>query len=446
MLQPRRPKEKVKLAPHEPHVVDVPVSIGGSLKRSGLSTPNASQYAANYNSNNAGLATLERMTPPPTTLSESSALSTPKTKLRLSLFGIEGTNTPDKEDSQTALIEQMSDDQLFRELIAHTAAEYQLDVPLCCECAPLYYTRLQLDLEDAEVEIAEMERQLLLFPSTDALELRSAQFEAEIQQLQKAFEQLETDFDELVIRNGQVMEQSEVYEARTLDLQSLKDDYWSRYSRFKHEDMCQRDLHGTVTARLADREKQLEWLRKCCGLNDIFNIAFTGHYATINGLRLGLRSPTLKSAVDWDEVSAAFGFLLLLFGKLGTALSHNWQAGSYRIRLDGSFSGLYRPNGEAFNLFLDKESWSLLRFRDQSAFDRGFEAFVLCVIEVSSIIYKRDPEFHLPYPLKSQPLSIGGQEMISSRSYPEKWTHLAKLLASDIKTILKWLVSHGLVK
>jgi beclin 1 len=350
--------------------------------------------------------------------------------------------------------ESMSDEQLFRELLAHTIAEFELELPLCCECAQAYMNRILIQLEDTEKDILSMEAFLESFPSEDKLKQHFDDHDNSMVLLDREFDCLQKDFDRLLIRSAQQQQQIMRYDQRTEELRDLKEDFWHRYAQFRYEDTCQRDLHGTVKARLDHKTRHLEMLRTSCGLNDFFSISFQGHFATINGLRLGLKSPSLKSTVDWDEISAAFGYLAFLVVKIGTALGHIWTQARFRVRVDGSFSTVIEHNqkgssagGSVLNLHLDKESsWTLLRFRDLSSFDRGFEGFLRSIIDISSLISARDSEFMLPYPLTSDPLTIGGSPLASSRANPEAWTHLAKQLSIDIKTILQWMVSAGIVR
>jgi hypothetical protein len=447
-LQPRRPQMRCKLAPHEPHIVEPHLPINGSTKRVTHSSSSSSSASSGNGQTSSGS---QKLVLSPSGLNQSGTIandSNPNLSTNFkssgTFFGLGGSI----HEGEDEISENLSDEQLFRELLAHSIAEYELDLPLCCECAPAYFSNLQLQVEDVDREILDMETFLASFPTPYRVLTNLSQYNSEMEQLQQEYDKLVVDFDQILLKSGQQQQAIETCDIRDMELQVLKDDYWKRYCRFKHEDMCQQDVYGTVKARLMDKTKYLEMLRTSCGLNDAFNISFSGHYALINGLRLGLKSPTLKSTVDWDEISAAFGFLSFLFVKLGTALSHNWQTAKYRIRSDGSFSTVIQPKeGVVHNLFVDKESsWSLLRFRDQNSFDKAFEVFVRCFDEVSSPIFKREPQFKMPFPITLDPLSMGGLPVVTSRNNPEQWTHFAKQLAINIKTVLKWLVAQGNVK
>lgn len=446
-LQPRRPKTRLKLTPHEPLAVEHGPPPNGSIRRATLS--NGQQVPAS--GTRSGSHKLSTVTATATKHLQSSpsnpGISTPspgseKFSKAAAFFGEELPKMDAALDG--------SNDFLFRELLGHTIAEYSMDLPLCCECAPLYYANLQLELEDVDSELAEMQTLIASFPSSKELSTRVETVDAEMTSMRTNLDQLQLEYDVLLLKASQQAIEIEKSDSRTTELQQLKDDFWNRYMRYKHEDLCLQDWRGTVVARLTEKTNYLERLRTSCGLNEVFHISYHGHYATINGLRLGLRSPTLKSAVDWDEISASFGFLAFLLTKLGTAIGHTWATARIRPRLDGSFTHMYLPKDDSQHpLFVDKEGgWSLFRFRDQSAFDKAFETFCQCFGEVATLAKRRDPEFYLPFAVisTSSATTIGGQPICPSRSDPEKWTHQVKQIAINIKTLLKWLVHQGNVK
>lgn len=451
-LQPRRPKTRHKLSPHEPLSVDHAPPSNGTLRRfSNVPAPAPSVSSGRTGSQKLSTAAnMKSQITAPQPRSPGPSVGSEKIRRSPSFFEDESLS----KDSDEASKNETSDDFLFRELVAHTVAEYDVELPLCCECAPLYYSHLQLSLEDVDEQIEELENFISTFPTTEELERLSIGFEKDIKEVTTQLKELETEYDRLVIESALQQKEANLCEKRTLQLQRLKDDYWNRYTRYKHEHVWLQDWRGTVQARLSQKTKYLERLRTSCGLNEVFHISYEGHYATINGLRLGLRSPTLKSSVDWDEISAAFGFLAFLLIKLGTAIGHNWKKSKmWCPRLDGSFTSMFSPSDTSNHLplFVDKEgSWALLRFRDQSSFDKGFEAFLKCFFEVSSHAFQRDPTFGLPYPVtideSSKSLHVGGKPIVSSRSDPEQWTKMVKKVAINIKSLLKWLVHAGNVK
>lgn len=449
-LQPRRPKTRLKLTPHEPLPVDHGPPPNGSIRRaSNVNGPQPPTSTARSGSQKlatgsvANYKTSSNLSHSPSNPTiPSSGPGSEKINRSPAFFDNEETPKPDSMD--------YSNEFTLRELIGHTVAEYSMDLPLCCECAPLYYTSLQLELEDVDSELNEMQKFLSSFPTSEELSARVDTLDAEMTSINAHLDRLQLEYDVLLLRASQQEAEIEKCDARTLELQQLKDDFWTRYMRFKHEDLCQQEWKGTVMARLSEQTTYLERLRTSCGLNEVFHISYNGHYATINGLRLGLRSPTLKSNVDWDEVSASFGFLAFLLTKLGTAIGHNWKTARIAPRLDGSFTFIYlAKERSSLPLYVDKEgSWALFRFRDQNSFDRGFEMFVQAFLDVATYAYRRDDSFYLPYSVvsTSSATTIAGHPICSSRSDPEKWTHQVKQLAINIKTLLKWLTRLGNVK
>lgn len=450
-LQPRRPKTRLKLAPHEPLPVDHGPPPNGSIRRTALNNgqqvPASTARSGSHKLTTSTAANQKNPQNFPNSPSNSGTASPGPGSEKLnklpSFFDGEDTTKPDATNDS-------SNEFLLRELIGHTVAEYSMDLPLCCECAPIYYSNLQLELEDVDSELQEMQNFFGAFPSSEELSARVATLDAEMTSINAHLDRLQLEYDVLILKTSQQESELEKVDSRTCELQKLRDDYWNRYMRFKHENSCLQDWRGTVSARLMEKTNYLERLRTSCGLNEVFHITYNGHYATINGLRLGLRSPTRKSAVDWDEVSASFGFLAFLLIKLGTAIGHTWKTARICPRLDGSFTNMYIPKDETHHpLYVDKEgSWSLLRFRDQASFDKAFEAFLQCFQDVASHAYQRDPDFYLPFAVvtTNAATTIAGYPICPSRSDPEKWTHQVKQVAINIKTLLKWLIHQGNVK
>ena len=74
------------------------------------------------------------------------------------------------------------------------------------------------------------------------------------------------------------------------------------------------DAAAAATARQVEVTKaQLIALKKTNVYDDTFHISHDGHFGTINGFRLG-RLPSMP--VDWQEVNAALGQVVLLLHTL----------------------------------------------------------------------------------------------------------------------------------
>lgn len=74
-------------------------------------------------------------------------------------------------------------------------------------------------------------------------------------------------------------------------------------------------------------------------LNDCFNIWHSGQFATMNGLRIG-RHPS--NQVDWNEINAALGDVLLLLATVGFNFSRYvlLPMGNYSKLRSGAFAHL----------------------------------------------------------------------------------------------------------
>lgn len=220
-LQPRRPKTRTKLPPHEPHSWESNALINSSAKRPTPTPTNPSQIPTQNAASGSQKLPLSDSPLPNATDSPTSTSQKMTNHAVSSLFGLSSSLTEEEDAS-----ENFTDEQLFRELVAHTVAEYDLELPLCCECAPSFYANLQLQYEDMDREIEEMEKILTSLPVESQLAEETEKLNVEIQDLQSKFTDLASEFDRMVVETALKQEAVEKCEIWATELTSLKEDYW----------------------------------------------------------------------------------------------------------------------------------------------------------------------------------------------------------------------------
>ena len=80
------------------------------------------------------------------------------------------------------------------------------------------------------------------------------------------------------------------------------------------------DEHRSLECKLRYTQNQLERVKKRNAYTATFSIWHSGHFATINGFRLG-RLPS--EPVEWEEVNAAYGHTAFLLVSLAKAIGMN---------------------------------------------------------------------------------------------------------------------------
>ena len=124
--------------------------------------------------------------------------------------------------------------------------------------------------------------------------------------------------------------------------------------------------------------------------NDVFHISAEGHFATINGLRLG-RLPTCQ--VDWNEINAALGHCVLLLDVLATRLKYKYK--KYNLIPFGSTSKV--------EIIADKSILELygpvefVRVMRKTRFNKALVGILTCLSELCQELYSRFGDASIPY-------------------------------------------------
>lgn len=128
--------------------------------------------------------------------------------------------------------------------------------------------------------------------------------------------------------------------------------------------------------------------------DDAFHISHDGHFATINGFRLG-RLPA--QPVEWAETSAALGQVLLLLATMARHTGYKFQ--KYRLMPMGSYSKMARLDDLSTTYELYGSNDLILgRLFWYRRFDTALVWLLACVHEFGEYAHACDQKFALKYP------------------------------------------------
>jgi beclin 1 len=249
--------------------------------------------------------------------------------------------------------------------------------------------------------------------------------------------------------------------------------------------------------------KLLDLFMQWNAITDCFHISVLGAFGTINGLRLGLESPSLEPLVEpiitsptpapetrrffsftgpattdsssqhqsssrsppirvpWTEINAALGQVALLLSTLAK-IPHCGIVYRHQIITQGSTSkiGMRRNgsyitnhsnnsnNGNAalsvYNLHHD-DSFQLFGRRN---FNTALECLCECVMDAAEAVQKRDRTISLPHAIeriKGGDLTIGGLlvSFPTVQQDPTEWTRAMKYLLTNVKHIMTFRLFLG---
>lgn len=128
--------------------------------------------------------------------------------------------------------------------------------------------------------------------------------------------------------------------------------------------------------------------------DDAFHISHDGHFATINGFRLG-RLPS--QPVEWAETSAALGQVLLLLATMARHTGYKFQ--KYRLMPMGSYSKMARLDDLSTTYELYGSNDLILgRLFWYRRFDTALVWLLACIHEFGEYAHSCDQKFTLKYP------------------------------------------------
>jgi len=135
--------------------------------------------------------------------------------------------------------------------------------------------------------------------------------------------------------------------------------------------------------------------------------------------------------VEWTEINAAFGDILLLLATVEFDFSR------YILLPMGSHSKLRSVDDHRVQYYLyTDDSFSLLPKRN---FNQAIFALLTCAKELGSFVEIQDPALCYPYFVQNDKInSLSGMHTNNE----EKWTKAMKFLLTDLKWAVAWVAKH----
>ncbi|MCL4131912.1 UNVERIFIED_CONTAM: hypothetical protein GTU68_009380, partial [Idotea baltica] len=269
--------------------------------------------------------------------------------------------------------------QIATSLFDLLSATSDVDHPLCEDCTDFLLSALDESLSRTERQSAVYEPLFAQGHEADSgrevchgLEAELEGLRAEEARIVRQLGQLEEE------RAGAQMVLDRCKEERR-QLEEESTSYWREFCRYRCRVTGLEDENRSVKSRTSHLQHQLDSLRKTNVFNATFAIWYSGHFATINGLRLG-RLPT--APVAWPEINAAWGQTALLLAALARKV--NLSFSRYRVVPHGSTSYIEQVIGE--NKEIPLYGSAGLRFLRDNKFDAGMAAFVECAAEFQTFV------------------------------------------------------------
>ena len=263
-----------------------------------------------------------------------------------------------------------------------------IDHPLCEECTDALLDAMDQQLKLSEEEAQEYQAYLQKLDQETEDDGRVADLEKELAALQTDESRLKDELGGLKteLAEAEAELQSQLAEKARLERDEQK--YWKEYSKHKRELLNAEDNYRSLDCRLRYTQSQIDKLKKMNVFTASFHIWHVGHFATINGFRLG-RLPSVP--VEWAEINAAWGQTALLLTCLAKAVGmdgfQRFQVvpyGNYsyvKVLDDDKVLRLYGTGG--FRRIFD------------SNFDQAMVAFLDCLQQFATEVERLG--FSLPY-------------------------------------------------
>ena len=303
-----------------------------------------------------------------------------------------------------------------------------IDHPLCEECTDTLLETMDQQLKLAEDEAQEYQAFLQKLENESEDDSRVPALEEELKKLQMEESALREELtnlkEEQDAAESQLFAQKE--ERKKLEKEELK--YWKEYSRHKRQLLIAEDEFRSLDCQQKYAQEQIQKLKKTNAFNATFHIWHTGHFATINGFRLGRLSHV---PVEWSEINAAWGQTALLLWALARKVGitfHKYQVVPYgshsyiKNLTDDKTLPLYGSGG--FRMIFD------------SKFDLAMVAFLDCLNQFASEV-QRLGAFSLPYEMdkgKIRDTNSGQWHSVKLQfNSEENWTKALRYMLTNLK-------------
>merc|ERR1712141_506566 len=257
---------------------------------------------------------------------------------------------------------------------------------------------------------------------------RVKELETELNKLQMEESSLRQELESLKEEQKQAVDQLKSQKAEKNKLEKEEQKYWKEYSRHKRQLLVAEDEFRSLDCQQKYAQAQIERLKKTNAFNATFHIWHTGHFATINGFRLG-RLPHVP--VEWSEINAAWGQTALLLWALARKVGITFQ--KYQVVPYGSYSYIKTLTDEKI---LPLNGSGGFRMIFDSKFDTAMVAFLDCLTQFANEVQRRGA-FSLPYEMdkgKIRDANSGQWHSIKLQFNSEDlWTKALRYMLTNLK-------------
>lgn len=275
--------------------------------------------------------------------------------------------------------------ELFDTLTSNSLVNH----PVCSDCGDFLLEMMEQQLKMAESEWNDYNNYLKKLEASDEIPDVTS-LEKELDGLMSEEEKLLSDLESLKKEEQSIKDTIKVQEDEKVRLKNEDEKYWREYTKHRKELISAEDEYRSLECQLNYSKSQLEKLKATNVFNVTFHIWHNGHFATINGFRLG-RLPS--APVDWSEINAAWGQTCLLLSSLARRLNLTFKR--YNLVPYGNHSYI-EVLGEV-KKELPLYGSGGFRFFWDAKFDSGMVAFLDCLQQFKEEVEKGDSGFCLPY-------------------------------------------------
>ncbi|KAI1809910.1 APG6-domain-containing protein [Poronia punctata] len=202
------------------------------------------------------------------------------------------------------------------------SARSDIDHPVCVECTEMLVDGLQKRLESNVRERDAYAGFLKQVQADVPTEEDIAESEQALVEAKKAEEEATKELLELEKEKAALDEEIMALEDESLKLDAEEEEFWRERNAFASKFAQFQSERDSINARFDHDSQLLTKLQRANVYNDTFSIHHDGHFATINGLRLGKLS---AKPVDWPEINAAWGQALLLVVTVADKLGYKFD-------------------------------------------------------------------------------------------------------------------------
>ncbi|OTB05630.1 hypothetical protein M426DRAFT_319617 [Hypoxylon sp. CI-4A] len=334
-----------------------------------------------------------------------------------------------------------------------------IDHPICVECTEMLIDGLQKRLESTARErdayAAFLKQVQADIPSEEEIAESEKAVKKARQEEEESMKQLLALEKEKAALDIEVIALER--ESRALDTE--EEQFWRERNAFSMKLAEFQNERDSINSKFDHDSQLLTKLQRANVYNDTFSIHHDGHFATINGLRLGKLS---SKPVEWPEINAAWGQALLLVVTVAEKLEYKFDgyeplpmgSTSKIIRYDyptpsASRLGAHRsgppPAPKKTTLELFSSGDLPLQMLWNRKFDQGMVAFLELVRQLGTFVHEETKKNNhgganpLALPYKIEGDKIGEISIKLGMNNDESWTKACKFAL----TCCKFLIAHA---